>query len=269
MLRITDISKSFKKKTVLRHIDLEIHEGECFGLVGPNGAGKTTLLHLICGLLTPDSGKITFLGQEITRNSLYLKKQIGIVPQEIALYENLSPVDNLRYFGELYGLTSKIIMERSEALLKWMELYTRRHDKLKSLSTGMKRRVNFIAGLLHAPPLLLLDEPTVGVDPQARRFIYDKIEALRAAGNTILYATHYIPEVERLCQRVAILDEGNLVAAGTPEDVVRKAGIHEQLETLVVEGRKSEWLPVNAMRLSPGHLESAFFQLTGKALRES
>lgn len=248
MLEIFKLSKAFGKKQALRDITLQIQEGECFGFLGLNGAGKTTLLQLICGLLTSDSGEILFQGEKWNGNIRDRRKEIGYVPQEIALYENLTPLDNLKYFGELFGLTGSLIKTRSEELLRWIQLEDRKQEKIRSFSNGMKRRVNFIAGLLHAPRLLLLDEPTAGVDPQARILLYQKIERLKAAGHTIFYTSHYIPEIERLCDRAAILDEGKLIAAGTKEELIAIAGITDR---------------------SSSPLESAFFRFTGKELRES
>lgn len=275
MLKILGISKTFGQKQVLRNITLEIKEGDCFGFVGPNGAGKTTLLQLLCGLLTSTSGEIFFQGEKLNGNIRHLRKEMGYVPQEIALYDNLTPLDNLKYFGELYGLQKNLIRARSEELLHWIQLEKRKRDKIRSFSNGMKRRINLIAGLLHAPRLLLLDEPTVGVDPQARTLLYKKIETLKAAGTTILYTSHYIPEIERLCNRIAVLDEGRLVALGTKEELLAKAWIANSRHSGPFGGvypdrsRTGSESAQAATHEGEGTLESAFFLLTGKELRES
>lgn len=244
MLEIKNLSKAFKNNPVLHDINFSLKRGECLGLLGPNGAGKTTLLNLITGFLSPESGTITIFGEEIThpRKLRHIKKRIGLVPQEIALYEHLSVSDNLRYFGELQELSGKALSDRMNHLLKWIGLLEQQHEKVKTLSGGMKRRLNFISSLLHSPELLLVDEPTVGIDPHARIFIYDLISELKQSGTTLIYATHYIPEVEQLCNRAAVLNEGRMVALGTPEEILEKAGA------------------------SAGQLESAFFALTRKEL---
>lgn len=309
MLEVSRLSKSFAGKEALRDVSLRIAEGECFGIMGPNGAGKTTLVNLISGFIQPDSGEIVLFGEKLPAASAAVKRKIGVVPQEIALYDRLSVSDNLTYFGELYGLEGKALSERIDQLLDWVQLSERKKDKVQVLSGGMKRRINLIAGLLHAPRLLLVDEPTVGIDPQARIFIYSLIQKLKDEGLAILYTTHYIPEVERLCSRAAILDEGRIVACGGKEALLAQAGIAEQLEILV-DGDAPRWIqpiseifedkgsttdgqsvivpapkswrslseaiqkmdragiPVSGIQFNSGGLESAFFRLTGKELRE-
>jgi ABC-2 type transport system ATP-binding protein len=245
-LELREISKFFGAQKALEDVSFGVEQGECFGLLGPNGAGKTTLVNILSGFLLPDSGEISFLGKSYSFIPLEIRGEIGIVPQEIALYENLTVYDNLRYFGELYGLRGKFLNERIQKLLKEVELLERKKQKVKTLSGGMKRRVNLIAGLIHSPKLLLVDEPTVGVDPQARLFIYSLIKKLANEGMAVLYTTHYLREAEELCRRMAILDKGKVVALGSREEILKACGIGEK-----------------------GNLEEAFFYLTGSALRES
>lgn len=240
MLDIIGVSKAFGSRQALRDVSFSIEQGECFGLVGPNGAGKSTLINLITGFHAPDSGSLLLDGTP----SKNVRAKIGLVPQEIALYDRLTVFDNLRYFGELYQISGALLSERLADLLAWAGLLDRKKDPVKNISGGMKRRLNLIAGLLHSPELLLVDEPTAGVDPQARLFIYDLIAKLKNSGTTVLYTTHYIPEVEKLCDRMGILDQGRLVAAGTFEEIAKQAG-HPELS-----------------------MESAFFELTGKRLRD-
>ena len=200
----------------VRDVSFAIQRGEIFGFLGPNGAGKTTTISMLSCLLKPSSGNVTVAGFDLARRPNEIKRRIGLVPQDLALYPTLSANDNLLFYGRIYGLTGKLLKQRVDGALKMVGLYDRRHETVEKYSGGMKRRVNIAAGLLHRPEILFLDEPTVGVDPQSRNFIFDNVEELNRQGVTVLYTTHYMEEAERLCQRVAIIDQGKIVALDTP-----------------------------------------------------
>ena len=219
-----DLHKSYGDVHAVRGVELEIVRGEIFGLLGPNGAGKTTLIAMLTGLLAPDRGEVLLDGRPLTPDAHDLKARIGLVPQELALYPTLSAWDNLLFFGRIYGLRGKHLRQRVEAVLEMVGLTERARDPIETYSGGMKRRINIAAGLLHEPEVLFLDEPTVGVDPQSRHAIFEAVEALNAAGMTVLYTTHYMEEAQRLCHRVAIVDAGRVIALDTPEALVQRLG---------------------------------------------
>lgn len=200
----------------VRGVSFAIQQGEIFGFLGPNGAGKTTTIAMLSCLLQPTSGSAVIAGFNLSRQPNEIKRRIGLVPQDLALYPTLSARDNLLFFGRIYGLRGKQLNRQIDEALKMVGLYDRRNERVEKYSGGMKRRLNIAAGLLHQPELLFLDEPTVGVDPQSRNFIFDNVEALNRGGTTVLYTTHYIEEAERLCHRVAIIDQGQIVALDTP-----------------------------------------------------
>jgi ABC-2 type transport system ATP-binding protein len=210
--------------TAVKDVNLAIQEGEILGLLGPNGAGKTTIISMITGLLEPTSGRITVDGLDLQTDTNAVKAKLGLVPQELALYPTLSARDNLGFFGSIYGLGGKELRERVDAMLEMVELTERAGEKIETYSGGMKRRVNIAAGLLHQPEVLLLDEPTVGVDPQSRNAIFEAVEALNRAGMTVIYTTHYMEEAQRLCHRVAIIDEGQIIALDTPAALIQSLG---------------------------------------------
>ena len=220
MISIQAVSKSFPSVKALDAVSLEIQQGELFGLLGPNGAGKSTIMNLLIGYLDPDAGEIVMNGQHVTRDDTETRRSIGLVPQLLALYDELTAQQNLEVFGSLYNIPKSHLRERIKDLLDSVQLYDRRKDKVATFSGGMKRRLNLIASLLHEPTILLCDEPTVGVDPQSRNAIFDYLEKLNAEGKTIVYTTHYMEEVERLCSRIAILDVGRVIAQGTVDDVL-------------------------------------------------
>ena len=200
----------------VRGVSFAIQRGEIFGFLGPNGAGKTTTISMLSCLLKPSGGSATVAGFDLSRQSNDIKRRIGLVPQDLALYPTLSAKDNLLFFGRIYGLKGTQLKQRVDDALKMVGLYDRRNETVEKYSGGMKRRVNIAAGLLHQPEILFLDEPTVGVDPQSRNFIFDNVEELNRHGVTVLYTTHYMEEAERLCNRVAIIDQGKIVALDTP-----------------------------------------------------
>jgi ABC-2 type transport system ATP-binding protein len=247
ILAAQDLKKSFGDHHAVSGVSFEIARGEVFGLLGPNGAGKTTTISMLTGLLNPTAGQALVDGQQLSQKANGLKSKIGFVPQELALYPTLSAYDNLIFFGRIYGLTGKALKERVEHVLEVVGLADRAKDRIDSYSGGMKRRINIAAGLLHEPEILFLDEPTVGVDPQSRNAIFEAVEALNKEGLTIIYTTHYMEEAERLCNRIAIMDHGKVIALDTPKALMEGLGggllrvglhngklplVHEQVEKL-------------------------------------
>ena len=222
VLACSGLIKRYGNRTAVDGVSFQIAAGECYGLLGPNGAGKTTTISMACGLLEPDGGEVLIEGETLLTTSIDRKAVIGYVPQEIALYPELSTADNLRFFGRLYGLTGHYLEARIKSVIEIVGLGERPNEKVGKYSGGMKRRANIAAGLLHEPHLLVLDEPTVGVDPQSRNTILETVLQLRDAGLAVLYTTHYMEEAERLCNRVGIIDGGRLVAEGTGRQLVEK-----------------------------------------------
>jgi ABC-2 type transport system ATP-binding protein len=219
-----DLKKSFGDLEAVKGISLQVARGEVFGLLGPNGAGKTTTISMLTGLLEPTSGQISVDGLNLESHTNQVKAKMGLVPQELALYMTLSARQNLMFFGRIYGLTGKKLRQRVDEVLEMIGLTERANDPIKEYSGGMKRRVNIGAGLLHKPEVLFLDEPTVGVDPQSRNAIFESVEALNRAGMSVIYTTHYMEEAQRLCHRVAIVDEGKMIALDTPAALIRSLG---------------------------------------------
>lgn len=213
--------KRFGDQVAVDGVSFEISPGETYGLLGPNGAGKTTTISMIAGLLTPDAGEVALFGEPLTSAR---KSLIGLVPQDIALYPDLSAVENLQFFGRLQKLSGAELRARIEEVLAVVGLADRAKDHIDTYSGGMKRRANIAVGLLHEPRLLILDEPTVGVDPQSRNSILESVAALGGSGMAVLYTTHYMEEAERLCDRVGIIDQGQLIAEGTRDQLVERLG---------------------------------------------
>ncbi|MEW6567818.1 MAG: ABC transporter ATP-binding protein [Chloroflexota bacterium] len=220
MIEVDGLVKRYGDRVAVNQVCFCVHQGEIFGLLGPNGAGKTTTISILATLLPPDAGQVIIGGFDLLRETAQIKPLIGFVPQELALYPTLSAWDNLAFFGRIYGLQGSALKERIAAVLELVGLHDRAGDAVRTFSGGMKRRLNIAAGLIHQPRLLLLDEPTVGVDPQSRNFIFEHVERLSADGMTILYTTHYMEEAERLCDRVAIMDEGHILALDTTKGLV-------------------------------------------------
>ena len=220
-LRVEALVKRYGQVTALEGVTLEVHGGECLGLLGPNGAGKSTLIRGVVGRVIPDSGSISIFGAP--RSSAAAREAIGWIPQELALYPRLTCRENLESFGRYYGLGSKTLDEAVARCLSWATLTDRSGELVKNLSGGMKRRLNMAAGLIHQPRLVLMDEPTVGVDPQSRNNIFEMIEKLRDDGMSIIYTTHYMEEAERLCDRIAIIDHGKIIAQGTHAELLQAA----------------------------------------------
>jgi ABC-2 type transport system ATP-binding protein len=220
-LRIDSVVKRFGEVTAVDGISLDVPERACLGLLGPNGAGKSTLIRSIVGRVRPDSGSIRVFGEPA--NSPAARRELGWVPQELALYPLLTGRENLHAFGRYQGLRGKALSEAIEWCLDWASLSDRAGAFSKTLSGGMRRRLNMAAGLIHRPRIVLLDEPTVGVDPQSRNRIFEMVEALRAEGATVIYTTHYMEEAERLCDRIAIVDHGRVIAQGSKEELVARS----------------------------------------------
>lgn len=306
MIQVQNLSKSFQNIQAVNDISFTIKKGEIFGLLGPNGAGKSTTLNMMSTILKSDTGHIHIDGKPVNKNSEACKHLIGVVPQEISLYEDLSAYQNLLFWGELYGIPSKELKERIHTTLELIGLLDRKNDLIKTYSGGMKRRINIAAALLHHPKVLFMDEPTVGIDPQSRNHIFEVIETLNAQGMTIIYTTHYMEEVERLCDRIAIIDSGSIIAQGTQSElkelVLNKESIQlefdilsesniEQLEKVlpytvthnqnklivdctikdlskVITACNELQLSIKDIQLNKVNLEAIFLSLTGKQLRD-
>ena len=305
MLTLDHITKRYGSLTALDGISLTVKTGEFFGLLGPNGAGKSTLMSLVAGLRTPDSGTILIDGRPLSAGDSSTRSSLGLVPQSIALYTELSAEENLRLFGELYGLRGKLLRSRMDEALEAMQLADRRHDQVKTFSGGMQRRLNLVSALLHRPKLLLCDEPTVGVDPQSRNAIFDFLEARAHEGLTVIYSTHYMEEATRLCSRIGIIDHGKILALGTLDELLTRLPFEEEIrfpdgpevsalagplakygELAVVDGihrfrpaadyklskfyelTESLALPARLFTSQRPTLEALFLHLTGRNLRE-
>ncbi|GER90605.1 hypothetical protein KDW_47670 [Dictyobacter vulcani] len=217
---VQHLVKTFGKHEAVKDVSFTIGKGEIFGLLGPNGAGKSTTINMMCGYLKPTSGDVSVNGLSLSEHVRQVKRIIGVVPQEIALYKDLNSLENLNFFGKIYGLSTQECKQRAEKLLNFVGLYDRRNEPVKTFSGGMQRRINMAIGLMNEPEFLMMDEPTVGVDPQSREHIFTTIEQLRDQGTTILYTTHYMEEAERLCNHIAIMDQGKIIAAGTLEQLL-------------------------------------------------
>ncbi len=230
MLSIENLSKQYGDNIAVDDISFSAGEGRIFGLLGPNGAGKSTTINCISGLMPPTSGKISVAGHDIVKDGRKAKAALGVVPQELALYEDLPAIENLIYWGKAYGLRGAALKSRVDDVLGYIGLADRAKDLPKTFSGGMKRRLNFGCGIVHKPRVLLLDEPTVGVDPQSRQRLFDMVEAERDAGACVLYTTHYMEEAERLCDSLAIIDHGKIIAVGTVAELKAQLGARDVLQ---------------------------------------
>jgi ABC-2 type transport system ATP-binding protein len=260
-LQVKALVKRFGQVVAVDGISLEMRAGECLGLLGPNGAGKSTLIRAIAGRVIPDSGQVAIFGH--SAGSPQARAALGWVPQDLALYPRLSAKENLHSFGSYYGLTGTKLDQAVTRCLDWAALQDRANDLVSTLSGGMKRRLNMAAGLIHQPRLVLMDEPTVGVDPQSRNRIFEMIEALRADGMTIIYTTHYMEEAERLCDRIAIVDHGRIIALDTREALVQTSFASRSQVVARFEGpagNVSAWVEARGGRLVD---ETAEFTIEG------
>ncbi len=281
MLRLTGLRKRFGHLVAVDGLSLEVRRGEVFGLLGPNGAGKTTTINLAVGQLRPDEGTVELDGAGSPLDP-HVRRRIGVAPQALALYDELTAAENLRFFGRLYGLGGSLLKQRLAWLLDLTGLADRGKDRVKTYSGGMKRRLNLAVALVHDPTLIFLDEPTVGIDPHSRNAIFDLVAFLKRDGRTIVYTTHYMEEAQRLCDRVGILDHGRLLALDTVDGLIRT---HGQTPRVVIErpdgsqriettdpqtelARAWNQPGVLSVRLERPDLESVFLTLTGRSLRD-
>jgi ABC-2 type transport system ATP-binding protein len=296
MIRASDLHKRYGTTVAVDGVSFEIGAGETFGLLGPNGAGKTTTIHLLAGALQPDAGTVTINGApDPTRPEV--RRQLGVAPQALALYAELTAEENLAFFGKLYGLAGPGLRERVRWALEFAGLTERRAERVRTYSGGMQRRLNLACALVHDPPVLYLDEPTAGVDPQSRNHLFDAIEALAKQGRTILYTTHYMEEAQRLCDRVAVMDRGKILALDTVEGLIGRFGgrsvVEAELErpsddpavlpgtlagtTLRFETDRpleevarlaAAGVAFRTLRVDRPDLEAVFLALTGRRLRD-
>ena len=246
ILQANNLVRKFGDLTAVDDVSFEIQDGEIFSLLGPNGAGKTTTISMLSTLLAPTSGDARINGFSIINDNMQVRKYIGIVPQEIALYDDLTAMENLHYWGRLYDLGGRELEQRVQEVLEQIGLSDRAKDRVKTYSGGMKRRVNIAAGLLHKPKLLFMDEPTVGIDPQSRRMILDMVKELNQQGMSILYTTHYMEEAQELSDRVGIIDQGKLIAMGTQPELTRQVG---ETDSIRIQTDAMDDLPAVAEKL--------------------
>ncbi|MCM3292896.1 ABC transporter ATP-binding protein [Paenibacillus sp. MER 180] len=301
---VSNLHKKYGNHTALNSISFQVRPGICFGLLGPNGAGKSTTMKIISGILQPNSGALRVFGIDAVKEAAKVRNIIGYVPQGITLYEKLSAYDNLKFFGELYGLKGSQLKERISTVLTQVGLLDRAKDAVGTFSGGMMRRVNIAAALLHRPKLLVLDEPTVGIDPQSRNHIFEMIRKLKQEGVSIIYSTHYMEEVEALCEELAIIDHGSVIAQGVLHELLVQHGTnsvyvetdkqtaisfdsipgtvtaHEEGwiidtdDTLTTMNRISELClqqqaKVTRLEIVQPSLETVFLNLTGTSLRDA
>lgn len=281
IMSVTAVSKRYGERVAVDDLSFSLHAGEVFGLLGPNGAGKSTTCHIMTGLLNPDQGEIRVFGESPSETAV--RRRIGIAPQSIALYDRLSARQNLQFFCSLYQLQGKAADHAIDRVLELVALRDRAKDTVKSFSGGMLRRLNLAGALIHDPDIVLLDEPTAGVDPQSRNRLFETVDALKAAGKTIIYTTHYMEEAARLCDRVAIIDQGRLLALdqvdallqahGGPTQIsYQREGRRHQIDTPQPEQALAQLLnqhsDLSQLNVRAPTLESVFLKLTGKHLRD-
>ena len=219
ILKIENLTKKFHDFIAVDNLSFSIHEGEIYGLLGPNGAGKSTTINIITGLLSATEGSVYILDKDVNKFSSFTKKNIGIVPQDLAIYYDLTAYENVKFFGSLYGLKGNALKEKAEEALKFVDLLDKKKNFPKEFSGGMKRRLNIACAIVHRPKLIIMDEPTVGIDPQSRNHILNSVKNLNSMGCTIIYTSHYMEEVEEICTNIGIIDHGKLIAEGTKEEL--------------------------------------------------
>lgn len=246
ILKTNDLTKKYNNKVVVDNLNIEIKRGEIFGLLGPNGAGKSTTMNMICSIVRPTAGEIELLGKDPWKQKKEVIHKIGYIPQELAIHGNLKAWENVELFTSLYGIKGEKLKKTVDESLEYVGLLERRGEFAKKFSGGMKRRLNIACAIGHNPELLIFDEPTVGIDPQSRNFILDKIKETNGKGTTVIYTSHYMEEVELLCSRIAIMDNGKIIACGTSGEL--KAMVSKSGEDIT--------------------LEEVFLTLTGKKLRD-
>jgi ABC-2 type transport system ATP-binding protein len=255
ILEVKHLVKKYGDLTAVNGISFDVQKGEIFSLLGPNGAGKSTTISILSTLYAPTSGEVSIGEHSVIKEPMAVRNLIGVVPQELALYEELTAHENLVFWGQMYGLSGKSLQTRVGEVLEQVGLSDRAGDRVKTYSGGMKRRANIGVGLLHRPELLFMDEPTVGIDPQSRRAILDSVKELNRQGMTVLYTTHYMEEAEELSDRVGILDHGVMIALGTQAELTRQVGENDTLVLHIDEGQNSEALAI-AVRSIPGILRA-------------
>lgn len=246
ILKTKDLTKKYQSKTVVDNLNIEIKKGEIFGLLGPNGAGKSTTMNMICSVIRPTAGSVEILGKDVWKQKKEVIHKIGYIPQELAIHGNLKAWENVELFTSLYGIKGAELKEAVNESLEYVGLLDRKQEFAKNFSGGMKRRLNIACAIGHEPELLIFDEPTVGIDPQSRNFILERIKESNKKGATVIYTSHYMEEVEAICTRIAIMDNGKIIACGTSEE----------LKKLVSNGKEDITL------------EEVFLSLTGKKLRD-
>ncbi len=229
IVSMEQVVKKYDSKLSVDHLTLTVEDGEIFGLLGPNGAGKSTTIHMLSGLLPPDSGEIRVSGRSVAKQPLEVKRNIGLVPQDLAIYEQLTARENVTFFARLYGLRGAELRERTEEALAFAGLLEHSKEKACAMSGGMKRRLNIACAVMHRPKLVIMDEPTVGIDPQSRNHILEAVRALNRSGSTIIYTSHYMEEVEAISTRVGIMDHGRLIAIGNKEALIRQTGLEAKI----------------------------------------
>ncbi len=248
-IQVQNIQKSFGALKAVQGVSFDVQQGEIFSLLGPNGAGKTTTISMLSCLLRPDDGDALIMGSSVRRDPMGVKKVLGVVPQEIALYEDLSARENLTFWGRMYGLNGAALAKRVDEVLELIGLTERAKDRVGKYSGGMKRRVNIGVALLHKPKVIYMDEPTVGIDPQSRRSILDGVIALKDQGMTVLYTTHYMEEAQELSNHIAIMDHGKLIACGTHDSLIQLVGSKDRI-TLHINAEGDKVL--DPWRAAPG-----------------
>ncbi len=237
IVRLDALVKCYGQQRVVDNVTLQVNSGECFGLLGPNGAGKTTTLRMMLGLTRPDSGKLTILDRDTSKHAREIRCQIGVVPQMDNLDPDFSVIENLRTYASYFGLRAKQVADRIQQLLEFAHLTSKANATIESLSGGMKRRLTLARSLVNDPQLLILDEPTTGLDPQARQHIWQRLRELKQAGRTLILTTHYMEEAQRLCDRLAIMDQGQVIAVGAPQELIQ---IHIEPHVIEVYGNGAE-----------------------------
>lgn len=276
-LEVTDARKRFGETDALAGVSFAVRRGELLGLLGPNGAGKTTMIRAIAGRVALDAGAVSVFGREVGPRDP--RPEIGVVPQELAVYPLLTARENLEVFGALYGVPPAQRRERVAWALEWSDLKDRATEPVKRFSGGMKRRLNIAVGLMHSPTIVLLDEPTVGVDPQSRERIYEMLHALQASGVSVVLTTHHLEEAEKRCERIVIIDHGRIVASGTLQELLATvrpaaAGVRLMVDTPAADVARhvaaltASGVPADAIAVQGGSLQDVFIGLTGRDLRE-
>lgn len=304
MLKVNSITKTFDQFKAVNGISLSLTPGMFYGLLGPNGAGKTTTIHMISAIMPPDTGDIQVAGIDVYTQQQKVKMHMGVVPQEIALYDELSAFDNLLFWGSLYGITGADAKKQANYLLEWVGLADRKNDAVRTYSGGMKRRVNIASALMHNPGLIVMDEPTVGIDPQSRNKIYELLDEMHAGGKTILYTTHYMEEAEKMCDKIGVIDSGKIIAEGSLNELKTNYSLddtvvitysgksdgniagfatqhNEELNEIVIQIKDAKGhlsdivnkcamaqIAIHNIDIKSSGLEAIFLHLTGKQLRD-